>query len=91
MTTEDRKFEEVEEVKEDASQEESTEAKVEDGVVIYQTEAGALGYNFIGEPTIKDVTYYLRLLEEITNDLWKAELASGRHTQEGQVDVDAQV
>ena len=89
MTAEDRNFEEVEEVNEDAVQEESTEEKVADGVVIYQTEAGALGYNFIGEPTIKDVTYYLRLLEEITNDLWKAELASGRHAQKGQVDVDA--
>ena len=89
MTTEDRNFEEVAEVKEDAVQEESTDEKVKDGVVIYQTEAGALGYNFIGEPTIKDVTYYLRLLEEITNDLWKAELASGRHAQKGQVDVDA--
>ena len=89
MTTEDRKLEEVEEVKENAVQEEGTEEKVSDGVVIYQTEAGALGYNFIGEPTIKDVTYYLRLLEEITNDLWKAELASGRHAQKGQVDVDA--
>ena len=89
MTAEDRNFEEVAEVKEDAVQEESTDEKVKDGVVIYQTEAGALGYNFIGEPTIKDVTYYLRLLEEITNDLWKAELASGRHTQEGQVDVNA--
>ena len=91
MTAEDKKFEEVEEVKEDAVQEEGTKEKVEDGVVIYQTEAGALGYNFIGEPTIKDVTYYLRLLEEITNDLWKAELSSDRHIQEGQVDVDAQV
>lgn len=89
MTTEDRNFEEVEELKEDAVQEESTEEKVNDGVVIYQTKDGSLGYNFIGEPTIKDVTYYLRLLEEITNDLWKAELASGRHTQEGQVDVGA--
>lgn len=89
MTTEDRIFEEVEEVKEDVVQEEGTEEKVADGVVIYQTEAGALGYNFIGEPTIKDVTYYLRLLEELTNDLWKVELASGRHTQEGQVDVNA--
>ena len=89
MTTEDRNFEEVEEVKEDAVQEESSKEKVEDGVVIYQTEAGALGYNFIGEPTIKDVTYYLRLLEEVTNDLWKAELASGNHNQKGQVDVDA--
>ena len=89
MTTEDRKLEEVEEVKEDVVQEEGTDEKVSDGVVIYQTEAGALGYNFIGEPTIKDVTYYLRLLEEITNDLWKAELASGRHAQKGQVDVDA--
>ena len=89
MTAEDRNFEEVEEVKEDAVQEESTDEKVKDGVVIYQTVAGASGYNFIGEPTIKDVTYYLRLLEEITNDLCKVELASGRHTQEGQVDVDA--
>ena len=89
MTAEDRKFEEVDEVKEDAVQEESAKEKVKDGVVIYQTEAGALGYNFIGEPTIKDVTYYLRLLEEITNDLWKAELASGNHNQKGQVDVDA--
>ena len=89
MTAKDRNFEEAEEVKEDVVQEESTDEKVEDGVVIYQTETGGLGYNFIGEPTIKDVTYYLRLLEEITNDLWKAELASGRHTQEGQVDINA--
>ena len=89
MTTEDRKFEEVEEVKEEAVQEEGTKEEVEDGVVIYQTKTGALGYNFIGKPTIKDVTYYLRLLEEVTNDLWKAELASGKHTQKRQADVDA--
>lgn len=80
-----KELDQVEEVDETTGQ--GKQEAIKDGVVIYQTEEGRLGYQYIGEPTLKDVTYYLRLLEELTDDLWKAELYQPK--EEKQVDADA--
>lgn len=87
MESEKREFEEVLE-EEVIETEKESELEVKDGIVIYQTDTGSLGYNYLGNPTLKDVTYYLRLLEEITEDLWKNEFVS-RDESEGKVNLDA--